>query len=64
MFLLFRHDKAPIMPNNKMNYQDKVLPKKMKLFVDAKNLLNKDYYEVYGYASQGFNITGGISFRF
>ncbi|UEG51035.1 TonB-dependent receptor [Ferruginibacter lapsinanis] len=41
-----------------------ILPKKLKLFVDAKNLLNKDYYEVYGYASQGFNITGGISFRF
>lgn len=40
-----------------------ILPKKIKLFADAKNLLNKDYYEVYGYASQRFNITGGISLR-
>ncbi len=40
-----------------------ILPKKIKVFVDAKNLLDKDYYEVYGYATQGLNLTGGISFR-
>ena len=25
MFLLFRYDNAPIMPNNKMNFQDEIL---------------------------------------
>jgi len=39
------------------------LNNRIKLFVDLKNLLNKeDYYEVYGFNVQGFNVTGGIRF--
>jgi len=35
-----------------------------KLFVDAKNLLNKkNYYEAYGYSVQGTNLTVGISIK-
>jgi vitamin B12 transporter len=38
--------------------------KKLNVFVDAKNLANKkNYYEIYGYSVQGFNVTGGIRFR-
>jgi vitamin B12 transporter len=40
------------------------LKKKLNVFVDAKNLTNKkNYYEIYGYGVQGFNITGGIRFK-
>ena len=39
------------------------LKNKLNLFVDAKNLTNEqNYYEVYGYDVQGFNITTGIRF--
>ncbi len=38
--------------------------KKLNVFVDAKNLTNKkNYYEIYGYGVQGFNITGGIRLK-
>jgi len=38
---------------------------RLKLFLDVKNLLDKDdYYEVYGFNVQGINITGGIRFKF
>jgi vitamin B12 transporter len=38
--------------------------KKFNVFVDAKNLTDKkNYYEIYGYAVQGFNVTGGIRFK-
>jgi vitamin B12 transporter len=38
--------------------------KKLNVFVDAKNLTNKkNYYEIYGYSVQGFNVTGGIRFK-
>lgn len=40
------------------------LPNKLKVFVDFKNILDKDYYEVYGYGVQGFNLMGGVSFKF
>lgn len=36
---------------------------RLKIFVDGKNLLDKDYYEVYGYATQGINVTGGVRFQ-
>lgn len=36
---------------------------KIKLFVDAKNLLNQDYMEVYGYNTLKFNIMTGLNFR-
>jgi outer membrane receptor protein involved in Fe transport len=38
--------------------------KKFNVFVDAKNLTDKkNYYEIYGYGVQGFNVTGGIRFK-
>ncbi len=38
--------------------------KKFNIFVDAKNLTNKkNYYEIYGYGVQGFNVTGGVRFK-
>lgn len=39
------------------------VPNRLKLFVDVKNLLDKDYYEVYGYGTQGLNLMGGIQFK-
>jgi vitamin B12 transporter len=40
------------------------LKRKLNVFMDAKNLTNKkNYYEIYGYGVQGFNITGGIRFK-
>jgi vitamin B12 transporter len=40
------------------------IKKKLSIFVDAKNLTNKrNYYEIYGYGVQGFNMTGGIRFK-
>lgn len=36
---------------------------RLKVFADVKNIGNqKDYYEVYGYNVQGFNINGGVRF--
>jgi vitamin B12 transporter len=34
---------------------------KVKLFADAKNILNQDYMEVYGYSTMRFNINAGLS---
>jgi len=40
------------------------LDKKLNLFIDAKNLTDKkDYYEVYGYSVQGFNMNVGFRFQ-
>jgi vitamin B12 transporter len=36
---------------------------KLKLFVDAKNLLNQNYAEVYGYNTMRFNLNTGVSFK-
>jgi vitamin B12 transporter len=36
---------------------------RIKLFVDLKNIANTKYTEVYGYSTQGFNITGGIRIK-
>jgi len=41
-----------------------LLRKKLNIFVDVKNLINKkNYYEVYGYSVQGLNVTGGLRFQ-
>lgn len=36
----------------------------LKIWVDVKNLLNQDYYEVYGYNTQGVNFMTGLNFKF
>lgn len=40
-----------------------VLKEKLKVFVDAKNLTDKSFMEVYGYQSMGFNVAGGFRFN-
>lgn len=37
---------------------------RIRFFVDAKNILNQDYTEVYGYNTLRFNINTGVSFKF
>jgi vitamin B12 transporter len=40
------------------------LKKKLNIFVDAKNLTGKkNYYEVFGYNVQSFNVTAGLRFQ-
>lgn len=39
------------------------IPARLKVFADVKNILDKQYEEVLGYSTQGFNITAGISFK-
>jgi len=38
-----------------------LLKGKLKLFVDAKNLLNQDYYEVYGYSVLPVSVNAGVN---
>ena len=42
----------------------KLLQGKLKVFADARNLLDENYYETYGYTTMGFNINAGVSFGF
>ncbi len=42
----------------------KLITGKLKIFVDAKNLLNQNYSEVYGYNTLKFNLNSGLSFTF
>lgn len=41
----------------------KVLANRLTFFVNAKNLLNQDYQEVYGYSTMKFNIMVGVNAR-
>ncbi|QOI97570.1 MAG: TonB-dependent receptor [Flammeovirgaceae bacterium] len=41
-----------------------VINNRIKLFGDFRNLLNQDYYEVYGYSTQRFNATVGVRAQF
>jgi vitamin B12 transporter len=38
----------------------KLLHNRLRLFVDARNLTDTDFTEVYGYTAQGLNVTGGF----
>jgi vitamin B12 transporter len=42
--------------------QYKLLNNHLTLFTDLRNMANSKFVEVYGYNTQGFNITGGIRF--
>jgi vitamin B12 transporter len=37
--------------------------KRLRLFADARNLLNQNYFEVYGYSTLPINFNGGISYH-
>ena len=41
-----------------------ILKGKLKLFLDAKNLMNQNYYEAYGYTALPANVQAGLSARF
>jgi vitamin B12 transporter len=41
----------------------KFLESKLKLFVEARNLTDADFTEVYGYSNAGINVTGGFRFN-
>lgn len=38
--------------------------KRVKLFVDLKNLTDEKYTEIYGYSTMGFNTNAGVTFNF
>lgn len=40
-----------------------ILKKALKLFVDARNLTDADFMEVYGYSTMGTNVTAGFRFN-
>lgn len=40
-----------------------IAKKKMKLFAQVNNILDTDYYEVYGFSTLGTNFTGGFRFN-
>ncbi len=40
------------------------LSSRLKLFTDLRNILDKNYFDIYGYNTAGFNAYGGIRFRF
>ncbi|MBL7864631.1 MAG: TonB-dependent receptor [Cyclobacteriaceae bacterium] len=41
----------------------KILSDRLTVWADAKNVLNQEYYEVYGYNTQPANIMAGLNFR-
>lgn len=41
-----------------------LLNKHLKVFAELRNILNKDYSDIYGYNTAGFNAYGGIRFNF
>lgn len=44
-------------------YGEYVFSKKIKVFLDLKNITNKEYFDIPGYNSKKFNFTGGINFN-
>ena len=46
------------------SYAEYKLGNHLKLFVDAKNILNQKYSEVTGYNTLGFNVNAGINLKF
>jgi vitamin B12 transporter len=41
-----------------------LLSNRLKIFADFRNILDKDYSDIYGYNTAGFNASGGIRFHF
>ena len=41
----------------------KILKDQFRFFIDAKNILNQDYSEIYGYNTLKFNVNTGVSFK-
>jgi vitamin B12 transporter len=45
-------------------YAEYAVGKNFKIFIDARNLLDQRYYEVYGYSTQPLNVNGGVLLSF
>ena len=45
-------------------YGEYKFEKFIKLFIDLKNITNKEYIDIPGYSTRKFNVTGGVSFQF
>ena len=45
-------------------YGEYKFEKLVKLFIDLKNITNKEYIDIPGYSTRKFNVTGGVSFQF
>ena len=58
----FSNDRVSLNPFQLLDvYSEYALLKgKLKIFVDVKNVLNQNYYEVYGYSGLPINVSGGI----
>jgi vitamin B12 transporter len=44
-------------------YSEYKFSKQLKLFLDLKNITNKEYFDISGYNSRRFNFTTGVSFQ-
>ncbi len=53
--------KAYTLWNAYASYQ--LVQDRIRFFIDVKNITNAKYTEVYGYSTQGFNITGGLRIK-
>ena len=45
-------------------YGEYKFEKFVKLFIDLKNITDKEYVDIPGYSTRKFNVTGGVSFQF
>lgn len=65
-FDFFNYQAVTLKPYQLLNfYAEYALTKsRVKVFVDLRNILDKDYSDIYGYNTAGFNAYGGIRFNF
>jgi vitamin B12 transporter len=57
----FTNDEVSLQAYQLLDFYTEYSWKKFKFFLDAKNLLRQDYYEVYGYSVLPFTLQGGVS---
>jgi vitamin B12 transporter len=65
-FDFFNYQPVTLQPYQLLNfYAEYALAKsRLKVFADLRNILDKDYSDIYGYNTAGFNAYGGIRFNF
>jgi vitamin B12 transporter len=56
----FTNDKVGLKAYQLLDFYTEYSKGKFKVFLDAKNLLNQDYYEVYGYSVLPLTVQGGL----
>jgi vitamin B12 transporter len=57
----FTNDQVSLKAYQLLDFYTEVSVGKFKLFMDSKNLLNQNYFEVYGYSVLPLNVQGGMS---